>query len=210
MVVFFAGACSREDGKRTFLFPCPPNSLPTSSLDSHSSPVSGFTTEPRELTAIIAATVIPVSMTRLAVPTPPLSIPHTAPVPAPKHPMGTGPSCAASQACHPQSYPMGGIKSLPRPRSKRTAAGTIGATWVSSRGYPIPLFDSHRTTPSAAARPYTDPPDKTIAWTLSTRFSGSSKSVSRVPGAAPRTSTPATAPSAQIITVTPLAASLSV
>src|SRR4051812_41794187 len=51
-------------------------------------------------------------------------------------------------------------------------------------------------TPSAAARPNALPPVSSTAWTRSTRLRGSSRSVSRVPGPPPRTSTPPTAPSA--------------
>src|SRR5690606_12476312 len=50
-------------------------------------------------------------------------------------------------------------------------------------------------TPAAAARPKALPPVSRMAWIRSTRESGRSKSVSRVPGAGPRTSTQATAPS---------------
>ena len=50
-------------------------------------------------------------------------------------------------------------------------------------------------TPSAAASPYALPPDRQTALTRCTRFSGSSRFVSRVPGAPPRWSTAPTAPS---------------
>ena len=49
-----------------------------------------------------------------------------------------------------------------------------------------------------------------MACTFSTTFSGASSSVSRVPGAAPRTSTPATMPSPARTTVHPVGRSLSV
>ena len=49
-----------------------------------------------------------------------------------------------------------------------------------------------------------------IACTCSTAFSGESNSVSRVPGAAPRTSTPATAPSEVSTTVQPVGRRVSV
>src|SRR4029079_13974843 len=61
-------------------------------------------------------------------------------------------------------------------------------------GQPRPATNSRRRTPSAAARPNALPPVSTTASTRSTRLRGSSRSVSRVPGAPPRTSTPATAP----------------
>ena len=49
-------------------------------------------------------------------------------------------------------------------------------------------------TPSAAASPYALPPVSTTACTRSITARGSSRSVSRVPGPPPRTSTPPTAP----------------
>ena len=49
-------------------------------------------------------------------------------------------------------------------------------------------------TPSAAASPKAEPPARQIALIRSTRAVGRRRSVSRVPGAEPRTSTPATAP----------------
>jgi hypothetical protein len=66
-------------------------------------------------------------------------------------------------------------------------------------------------TPLAASRPKALPPDNTIAWTRGTLFEGSSSSMSRVPGAPPRTSTPATMPSAPVrITVQPVGRSVRV
>src|SRR5579883_2582137 len=62
-------------------------------------------------------------------------------------------------------------------------------------------------TPPAASRPYALPPVRQIAWIRSGELSGESKSVSRVPGAPPRTSTPATAPcSPNRTTVQPVSA----
>ena len=70
--------------------------------------------------------------------------------------------------------------------------------------YPTPASSRKRIVPSAAASPKALPPESTTAWTRSTVFSGSSRSVSRVPGAEPRTSTPATAPSRARTTVHPV------
>ena len=84
-------------------------------------------------------------------------------------------------------------------RSNTTAAGTIGTT-PPGTGNPTPAASSRAITPSAAASPYADPPDSTMAWTRWTVASGRSRSVSRVPGAAPRTSAPATAPPAGVST----------
>ena len=57
-----------------------------------------------------------------------------------------------------------------------------------------PRSSRYRITPSAAASPKALPPVSRTAWTSCTRFVGRSRSVSRVPGAEPRTSTPPTAP----------------
>ena len=48
----------------------------------------------------------------------------------------------------------------------------MGATSPPPRGNPFPRSASHRTTPSAAARPKTDPPHSATAWTRSTRWRG--------------------------------------
>ena len=65
-------------------------------------------------------------------------------------------------------------------------------------------------TPSEAPRPKADPPDRTTPCTASTVFSGCRRSVSRVAGAPPRTSTPQVAPSGATQTVQPVPASASV
>ena len=75
---------------------------------------------------------------------------------------------------------------------------------------PSPRWLSAATTPSAAARPNTDPPERLIAWTRPTRFSRPSTSISRVAGPPPRTSAAATHAPSQAITVTPVAARASV
>src|SRR4051794_33317303 len=69
---------------------------------------------------------------------------------------------------------------------------------------------SQRTVPVAASRPNALPPERTTAFTLSTMFSGLSRSVSRVPGAPPRCDTPPTASPSTRITVQPVGRSLSV
>ena len=79
-----------------------------------------------------------------------------------------------------------GADAEPTPRSKRTAAGTIG-TLAAPAAKPIPRSSRYRTTPSAAASPKALPPVRRTACTTCTRFSGRSRSVSRVPGAEPRT-----------------------
>ena len=65
-------------------------------------------------------------------------------------------------------------------------------------------------TPDAASRPNALPPDSTIACAICTMLTGLSRSVSRVAGAAPRTSTPAVAPASARITVQPVGRSASV
>src|SRR5262245_32153608 len=59
-------------------------------------------------------------------------------------------------------------------------------------------------TPAAVSNPKALPPERTIACTLSTVLIGFRRSVSRVPGAEPRTSTPATAPVSYRTTVQPV------
>ena len=59
-------------------------------------------------------------------------------------------------------------------------------------------------TPEAASKPNALPPDNKMALTACTVFSGWSRSVSRVPGADPRTSTPATAGLSKSTTVQPV------
>ena len=65
------------------------------------------------------------------------------------------------------------------------------------------------TTPLAASNPNAEPPESTIASTWLTVFSGASSSVSRVPGAAPMTWTPASIGRWHSRTVTPLRTALS-
>src|SRR5215204_475763 len=78
--------------------------------------------------------------------------------------------------------------------SKRTAAETRGmrATPMSS---PTPFSSRNRTTPSTAASPNALPPVRRRPWVGRTAPTGPRRSVSRVPGEEPRTSTPTTAPS---------------
>src|SRR4051812_40174336 len=65
-------------------------------------------------------------------------------------------------------------------------------------------------TPDAESSPKALPPDNTIACAIWTRFTGFSKSVSRVAGADPLTSTPAVTPASARITVQPVGRSASV
>src|SRR5690606_31122065 len=163
-----------------------PNSPPCSYSAAYGSPVSGRTTSPAAFTTASAPTTKP-STCSLAEPTPPFSEPACAPAPAPAVPWATEPSVAASHAAYPNAAP-GRRPHSPRGRSQMTAAGTIGTTCDGSAptGNPRCRSSSQRITPSAAARPNALPPARHTASTVLTRFSGSSRSVSRVPGAPPR------------------------
>jgi len=153
MVVFCPAEATGSGGSFTARFPRAPNSDPIPCLISQKRPVAGSMTEPRGFTATIAATMIPEGRASLAVSRPPLIPPAMAPVPAPTDPRGKPALPAASQAAAPHFGPIGGTNCFPRPRSKRAAAGTMGATWPSCSGNPQPFFSSRRTTPSAVARP---------------------------------------------------------
>ena len=169
---------------------------------------SGARTSPTALTAIRAPTVTPCTLT-LAEPMPPFmaqacpnSLPTVAPAPAPTLPVAQGVLVAASQAARPAAA-SGRMEALPTGRSNNTAAGTMG-TRPTPTSRPYPCSSSHSATPVAADRPQALPPLSTMACTCSTRFPGRSRSVSRVPGAAPRTSTAATAPSGVSTTLHPV------
>ena len=86
------------------------------------------------------------------------------------------------------------------------AAGTIGTRSCGSgpTGQPAPASYAAAATPSAADSPNALPPASTTASTAETRLRGSSRSVSRVPGPPPRTSTPPTVPGGGTTTVTPV------
>src|SRR5919112_2794821 len=77
---------------------------------------------------------------------------------------------------------------------------------------PTPCSSRKRTTPSTAASPKALPPVRSRAWVGRTAPTGPRRSVSRVPGEEPRTSTPTTAPSwpSKRMAVQPVAASLCV
>ncbi len=88
-------------------------------------------------------------------------------------------------------------------RSKMMAPGTIG-TLAPLTSKPTLCSYRYFRTPVATSRPNALPPERNTACTCCTRFTGSSRSVSIVPGADPRTSTPATAPASDRITVQPV------
>ena len=162
-------------------------------------PRAGSTMSPSAFTAARAPTTKPSGSVTAAEPRPPRMarsgpniFPTDAPAPAPTLPTATGSEEADSAARNPDSA-FGRTVGSPTPKSNRIAAGTIGTT-LPPTGNPTPSPSKNRMTPSAAAKPYALPPDSTTACTLSTLASGLSKSVSRVPGPPPRTSTPATAP----------------
>ncbi len=89
------------------------------------------------------------------------------------------------------------------------AAGTIGTRIDGDcadvpTAKPRPAAASHSMTPAAASRPKAEPPDSTTASTRSTKVSEESNSVSRLPGAPPRTSTDAVAGASASTTVAPV------
>src|SRR5262249_55417666 len=138
----------------------------------------------------------------------PKSLATVAPVPAPTFPSGTSPSAAASHAARPAAAP-GLAFGSPTARSNSTAAGTIGtrATPVSK---PMPASSRYATTPSAAASPKALPPVSRIAFASCTSMPGRSRSVSRVPGAPPRTTPDPTVPGGGRTTVQPVMPAASV
>ena len=90
------------------------------------------------------------------------------------------------------------------------ADDTIGTMTSGETRKPMPCSSSQATTPDAASNPKALPPLNDTAKSWSTRRAGWSRSVSRVPGEPPRTSTPPTAPLRHITTVQPVALARSV
>ena len=94
---------------------------------AYTSPEVRSSADPTAFTTTSAPTVVPSSSRAEADPTPPLRPPTLAPVPAPTVPSATSMS-AASYAARPSSASGTFANTPPRPRSKSTAAGTIGTT----------------------------------------------------------------------------------
>src|SRR5690606_28699865 len=115
-----------------------------------------------------AATTTPPGNRTLAVPTPPFRVlcASVAPAPAPTHPVRTGPSLAADAARYPHSASGRFAGSPPLPRSKTTAAGTIGTTTPDRTSTPRPCSSHQHCTPDAAANPYALPPVSVTASTV--------------------------------------------
>ena len=203
-MVVFNGLASRWRAAKAAICPGGGGSNPKSATrsDIHGSPVAVSATSPAELTTTIAPTVTPDSSTTEAVPTPPLSTPARAPMPAPAQPTATS-TPAFAAAAYPNSA-VGRFAHPPTGRSKITAAGTIGTVppFICT---PRPCSSSQRITPSAAASPNALPPVRTTASTWRMLLDGSSSSVSRLPGAPPRTSTAPTVPGGATTTVVPQA-----
>ena len=177
-------------------------------------PEAGSTTSPMALTATSAPTVMAPTFSD-ALPMPPFiarpmpnSLPTQAPAPAPTLPWAGWAVLAASHAAKPAAA-SGRMRASPTHRSNSTAAGTMG-TRAGPTCTPWPCSSSQRITPVAASRPKALPPVSRMACTCSSVASGCSRSVSRVPGAAPRTSTPATAPCGHSSTVQPVGRRVSV
>ena len=93
------------------------------------------------------------------------------------------------------------VAAIERGRTGSPAARS--ARGQSPTAMPRPCSRSAACTPPAASSPNADPPDSTIASTVSTVLCGASRSVSRPPGAPPSTLTDATAGRSNTITVTP-------
>ena len=164
------------------------NSSPSPYRAPHSSPVAGSTGLPPELSTTSAATVMPLSSTTLAEPTPPFSAAAWAPVPAPTVPWRTRPPSSRRGGARAPNSASGRLeKSPPAPRSNTTAAGTIGTTWCGS----APIWKPRRASlepghhaaggvePVGAAAGEADRVD--VADHVRP---GRSRSVSRVPGPA--------------------------
>ena len=177
-------------------------------------PVAGSTTSPQAFTAATApqtsspavstSSPRPLFMARVGPPT----LPTVQPVPAPTLPRGRGspvPSSARRAARAPSSA-VGRTWGSPQARSKTHAPETIGTTPTPTSS-PMPWRSSSSATPQDAARPYAEPPESTTAFSVWTVSSGRRRSVSRVAGAPPRTSTPPVAPLGQMMTVQPVPAS---
>ena len=180
-------------------------------------PVAGSMMSPTALTATSAATTRPSGSVIDADP-----MPAFIDRPGPRH-LADG--RARSRADVALGHrPVGGAPAPPRSRTRRS-----GGPWLAAeaeveqdrRGHDRHLRDAGvvaearapRDTarrPCAASRPKALPPESTMALTFCTWLTGSSRSVSRVPGAPPRTSTLATAPVSVRMTVQPVGRSVSV
>src|SRR5829696_5198686 len=179
--------------------------------------VRGSLTSPKAFTAARAPTTRPSARWAEALPSPPFiapSIPRTfptvAPVPAPTLPWAKSPLVADEAASYPIAA-SGRTEGSPTTTSKRTAAETRGMR-ATPMSRPTPFSSRKRTTPSTAASPKALPPVRSRACVGRTAPTGPRRSVSRVPGEEPRTSTPPTAPSwpSKRTAVQPVAASLCV
>ena len=135
---------------------------------------------------------------------PPRILPTVAPHPAPTFPSASdwqSRSSAAFAAARPMAA--SGWAFSPTSKSNRQALTTMGTSALST-GKPMPRSASSSMTPVDDAKPNALPPESTTACTDSIMFSGLSKSVSRVAGPPPRTSTPQTAPAGATSTVQPV------
>ena len=137
----------------------------------------------------------------------PPTLPTVQPVPAPTLPRASGspfPASAKRVAWAPSSA-VGRTCGSPHVKSNTHAPETMGTTPTPTSS-PMPLRSSSSATPQDAARPYADPPERTTALRVWTVSSGRRRSVSRVAGAPPRTSTPPVAPLGHTMTVQPVPA----
>ena len=101
-------------------------------------------------------------------------------------------------------------RSRRRPTGRTAPRPARSAPWRPRCRTRRPRSSRNRTTPSAAARPNALPPVRSTACTSSTSIPGRRRSVSRVPGAPPRTSPDPTVPGGHSTTVHPVSPSGSV
>ena len=182
------------------------------SPDSGDDGAVASSTSPTALTTATAATTPPLGRPTLATPSPPFV----------QRPGRASRRCIRSPPRHcraRESPSRPRTRRIPPPQSaSRRAAQSevIDDCACHDRHRPgghrmsAPPSASQRTTPSAAARPNALPPVRRIAFAPAPALAGERASVSRVPGAPPRTSQDATLPSGSRTAVQPVQASWSV
>ena len=222
IVVFSPGARRRAPEQRAARAACgrrratcrPRLRTPATTL-----PVAGSMMSPTAFTATMAATTRPFGSgdrrpsrgRPSSAATLPI-LPTVAPAPAPTLPSATG---AVGRGLRGLVAAVGGRPDLAAcrrtPRSNRMAAGTIGTTPVADLPSDVAALRDTARRPAPHRGRRRCRRTRTTALTLSTMFDGSSRSVSRVPGAPPRCDTPPTAPSPSTrMTVQPVGRSVSV
>ena len=133
----------------------------------------------------------------------PSSLPTVAPAPAPTQPSATGPLVAAARRGVAGGR-VGRIFQSPDAQVEQDRRRDDRHLHVARRRSRCPSPRGSASRPSRRRGRTPSRPESTIAWTCSTVLTGSRRSVSRVPGAPPRTSTPQTAPASASTTVQPV------